>query len=333
MQDKVELVIDGRSFYSWSSYSIHASLWQPDGAFSFSCPTIGYEINEGMRCQVRVNGVLEITGIVEEVDESVSENESQIVVSGKDLMGILTTECSEVIGDHSYDDISSLAKTLLSKIPLVNNKIKDISYGKGVASAKAGAGVGSISAGETVFEVLRKAAESNGVLFYCKPDGSFVFGKPKTSGSPVFSIIRSPDGVSNNVKSGGRVRSIAKRYRTVKLIGQGGDGDNVLAVVTDKSFPLPHKTFMAAVNDESNSAQAQAKLIMSRQRMESERLKYVVQGHSQGLRNWAINEICRVDDYALDKPIHGSYLIFGRTFSMTESGGSTTELELGPLPV
>ena len=68
---------------------------------------------------------------------------------------------------------------------------------------------------------------SRGATFFGLPDGTFVFGRPKAAGKPVFNIVQNAAGLGNNVLRGQRMRDNSRRYSKIIVVGQQ-QGDDLL---------------------------------------------------------------------------------------------------------
>lgn len=79
-------------------------------------------------------------------------------------------------------------------------------------------------------------------------------------------------------------------------------------------------------NNDYQSPALHSRMLMEKARHDGLQLRYKVPFHSQGGRNWTINELCTVKDEVLG--IDGTYLIYGRTLELSRQG-SYTSVKLG----
>jgi prophage tail gpP-like protein len=344
MQDSVSLFIDGMQINNFLSYTIESDIYTADDAFSVELANPEIQVKEGHRCELYVNGELELTGIIDRVTRSYDKDGLKLRVEGRDLMGLLVDSyCEEFITLQGIS-VKALAERLLRKVPFINRKkivYQDNFSGKLKKKAKGESSIALLDAphnfshiepGMTIFEVLKDYAGSRGLMFFCLPDGTMVFGKPKEKGEPVFSIICTKDGKDNNVLEGEMIKDISKRYSKITVIGQqqGLDGIdanaiNTKATIEDKDFPF-YKPMVAKNNNDYQSPKLHARMLLEKLRHEGFQLNYKVPGHSQNGKNWTINELCNVKDEILN--VEGTYLIYGRTFEMSKQGVYTS-LKLG----
>ena len=347
MSDNVALHVSGMKIDKFLSYRIDADLYCADDYFSLEFANPGIDIDPGMRCELYVNDRRELTGIIDKVTDSDDKSGSTLAVEGRDLMGLLVDSHVESFPDVEEIALKELAEMLLANVPYINRK--NVRYQGGLAgpasgtvSETAAAGVEAmadeqkilhIEPGQSIFDVLSQAAKNRGAMFFALPDGTFVFGRPKTGGQPLFNIVHRKDGKGNNAIKTTRTRDISRRYSKITVIGQQQGYDdidindiNIGASITDDTVPF-YKPMVAVANEDDKSPAEMTRMLKEMQRKEGFSLAYTSKGHSQNGRNWAINELCRVRD--AKRNIDGNYLIAGRTFELSKENGRTTEVRLG----
>ncbi len=340
MSDKVTLQIAGQRIENFLSYRVEADLYTADDAFSLDLANPEIAVSAGQRCELYVNGVLEMTGIIDRVPSGYGKPGRTLTVEGRDLGGLLVDSYCEEFIDVQGMTVKALAEKLIRKVPFI--KRKDIIYlenirgnlkkkkGRSAALAMMDSAQNfvKVEPGQTIFEVLKTFAMSRGMMFFCMPDGTFVFGKPKDGGQAVYRLVtRKSDPSGNNILEGEYLQDISRRYSKITVVGQQqgldilGTADiSTKAVVTDSTFPF-YKPYVATDQNDSRSPKLHAQMLMERMKYEGLRLAYRVPGHSQNGTNWRINEMCRVTDdvFGLDD----DYLIYGRTFELTKDGAFT----------
>lgn len=350
MSDKVELYINKTRVMHFLSYRIDADLYTPADAFSLELANPETDIAPGLTCELKVNGALELTGVIDKVGRKISKRDGvSLTVEGRDLMGLLVDSyCEPPWRDIENMRLKTLAELLLAKVPFISRK--DILYqeavvGKGkkasatgyLADLDQGQRIGRIEAGMTIFEVLKNFSMSRGMLFYCQPSGTLVFGRPLASGAPEYRLEIKRDGKNNNVLESEVIRDISRRYSKVTVIGQqqGAESDENAAAIntggpaasrTDAEMPF-YKPYVCADNNDHVGPAMRARMILEKQRREGTQMLYIVGRHAQGNKNWTINALCRVTDEV--QGVSGDYLIYGRTFEMNKQTGPITRLRLG----
>lgn len=243
--------------------------------------------------------------------------------------------------DRTLNQIENPANSLIATINYAENLKKKKATSTGGGLFGAAQAFAKIEPGQTIFEVLKIYAASRGAMFFTLPDGTFVFGKPKDSGVPIYHFTcRKSDPGQNNVLEGSLDENIAKRYSKVIVIGQqqgqdlfgtGGAGkiNSPKAVITDPTFPFYpdfNKPYVAVDQNDSRSPKLHAQMILEKMKYEGFKLQYKVPYHSQNANNFRINEMCHVTDEVLE--LDDDFLIYGRTFEMSKQG-SFTNLRLG----
>lgn len=356
--DRVELLVGGKRIERFESYAIEADLYTADDAFRLELANPEAQVEAGMTCELRVNGTLELTGLIDKKDMSYDKQGSRLVLEGRDLVGLLVDSYAEDFVTIENLTLSEVAQLLLDAsaahpaVPFISRK--QISYqedfvgrlkGKKKAVDDPLTGfvdtpqrISQIEPGMTKFEILRNLAMSRGLMFYALPDGTLTFGRPRAQGQPEFSLVCRRDGRGNNVLSGRRVVDLSQQYSQVTVIGQQqGSEDlleaaavNVSATVPNEGFPF-YKPFVTTLNHDSQSPQLHGRLLLEKMQKEGHQISYTVPGHGQQGRNWRVNALCAVRDEVLD--LDGVYLVYGRTFERSRQQGTTTRLTLGPVGV
>lgn len=349
MPDRVYLLVDGKLIEHFISYSAEADLYTADHAFTLELANPEVQIKNGLECSLWVNDVKELSGIIDRVNPSYNKEGRKLRVEGRDLMGLVVDAYCEQFITIQGMPVTTLANTLLKDVPFIQRKdiiYEDLFTGKIKGRKKKGGSGGifatalsfaQIEPGRTKFEVLKEYSASRGVLFYCRPDGTFVFGKPREKGEPMFRLLNEKGGTANNILEGELDDNISHRYSKITVIGQqqeaasmGGAGTtpsfNTQATLADPDFPF-YKPYVHLDSNDSQSPALKARWLMEKQRADGFRITCKVAGHHQGTNNWAVNELCRVKDDALG--VEGVYLIYGRTFTMDKQDGVKTILKLG----
>ncbi len=345
--DTVALQVDGQRIERWLAYEIESDLYVADDAFSLEVADPEITIKRGQRCELYVNGALELTGIIDRCSRQYDKRGLSYRIEGRDLMGLLVDSYCEQFVTVENKKLSDLAEMLLATVPFINRK--NIEYQEDVVGKLKGKKrtvdepivgymdtpqrISQIEPGMTVFEVLKNYAASRGLMFWAKADGTLVFGRPKAAGEPLYSLTCAKDGISTTVLRGEEVDDISKRYSKVVVMGQqqgqedvDAEAINTRAQATDADFPF-YKPYVIQDNNDSVSPELHARQIMEAQLHEGYQLNYSVPGHSQKGRNWQTNELCQVRDEVLG--IDGVYLVAGRVFSRSRTDGTLTRIKLG----
>lgn len=352
--DSICLLIGGKRHRHFISYTVESDLYVSDHAFSLELANPEAEITPGMECRLYVNDQLELSGVVDRRFRRCDKSGRKLTVEGRDLMGLIVDSYCEQFVDVQGKHLSDLAQMLLKDVPFIN--LKNITYQQDVVgklktrrsrrgtpttldalfSTDTAQRLARIAPGMTKFQALQTYALSRGLMFYGLPDGTFVFGKPLAGGDPEYELIINQAGIGNNVISAELDENISKRYSKVTVVGMqqahvDSDGTSVVSqtpsgVAKDPGVPF-YKPFVACNNNDSQSPQLHARLLLERMRHDGFRLTYELPRHSQNGRNFTINKMAKVRD-----EIHGvvgDYLVTGRTFRLSKDAAPTTTLKLG----
>lgn len=354
--DTVELFVNKMKIEHFLSYHITADMYEPADAFHLELANPETDINPGHLCELLINGQKELTGLIDKVTRTVSKRGVSLDVEGRDLMGLLIDSYIEPPFFNIQNmKLQTLAERLLANVPFIQRKsirYQDNVISKGkkgtansgyISALDSQQKIGQIEAGMTIFEVLKNYSLSRGLLFYCEPDGTLVFGRPLVKGSPEYKIQFLRSGSGNNATESEVMQDISKRYSKVIVIGQQQGADSITGAtdintsnasspVTDPSFPF-NKVYVEKDNNDGVSPAMRARLLMEKQRREGTQLLYTVGRHSQNNQNWQINKFCQIKDDVQTlngkKGIDGDYLICGRTFILDKRTGPLTEVKLG----
>ncbi|MCL2689072.1 MAG: hypothetical protein FWE57_04395 [Chitinispirillia bacterium] len=332
MKDAVEIIISSSRYTRFKRYVIENDLYAAAGMFEFELyhdPVI--KVNAGEAAQVYVNGQLEMTGLIDRVNSVYDKQGRSINVTGRDLMGLLVDSYCEEWVTMSNTNLASLAQRLLKNVPFINRK--QIEVDDTAKRRDALMPFVQPSPGDRVFDILRDAAKSRGVVFYARPNGALCFRKPSGQGAIVTSITRKIGEPNTYIIRGERGEDFSERYSkyTVLTQEQGLDSEdepfiNEIASAEDKVVPY-YKPYVEAIEEDSGSVRKRANMILEQRRAKSNSVKYRMIGHSQGVWNWNVDELVRVDDEEFD--IHANLLVYSRIFEMSRDGGVTTEVTLG----
>jgi len=329
MSDKIALQIAEQRIERFLSYQIEADMYNAADAFSLELANPEIQIKAGQRCDLYVNDRLELTGIIDAVDKGEDKTSKTLRVSGRDLMGLLVDSSCEEFLTLGGMTVKALAERLLRKTPFIDRKKIIYQKGTGTPLLDAPQNLTQIEPGDTIFETLKGYAAARGLMFFALPDGTMVFGLPKSTGEPMFTITRKKTGETNIIKGTSKT-DISQQHSSITVIGQvqgpeySGETINVKGTVKQPDFPF-YKPLVVVNNDTQNPT-AQARMLRDKEAFEAFQLSYTVPGYAQHSKNWAINELCTVNDETLG--ISGAYLVYSRSFSLSKDQGRITELKL-----
>jgi prophage tail gpP-like protein len=343
--DTIELIIGGMVIRDFESYRVESDLFAAADAWSVTLANPDIKVATGARCQLKVNGKLELNGIVDRVSPSYDKSGRIKRVEGRDLMGLLVDSYCKTFPDMQGPTLKSLTKMLLADIPYLSHV--PVIFGQGDKSRavelthkKDDPTYTQIKPGQTVFDVLKEKALSKGLMFMSLPDGTLMFTEPMTGGKAQYFLTNTRDGKgSNNIISASLNDDISKCYKTVAVVGQKQGHDDLMASeinvqtpipVTDPTFPFA-KYYVATVQNDGQDPKNYAKVLMSGQKFDGWQYEAKTYGHGQNGKNYQVNAIYHVRDEVLN--LNEDLLGYGRTFEMDKNAGVTTTLKLSKLGV
>jgi prophage tail gpP-like protein len=323
MSTDVSLRINGLEVTEFLDFRADADMFQAADAFSatFSADVPG--LKPGLPVTLYIAGRLEFTGLLDAVEKSLDKHGVTVSVRGRNLMGLLVDSSVEQFIDlPAAESLSAFTSRLLKPVPLINRKAVTVS---GAAPATQSL---RIEPGQSVFDALKSAARARNLLFYALPDGTFVFGRAKTTGAAAFSVTVSKTSGSN-ILTGSVVDDVTNRYSKVTAIGTDGK-KHVSATALDSEITTYKPLVTQASGDETVVSCAKyAQALVNDARLAGFSLQYLAPAFAQNGQNWTINALCNVNDEALS--VNGTFLIFGRTFILDRDQGARTELRMSKL--
>jgi prophage tail gpP-like protein len=312
---------------------VASDLYEAADSFSFEAYPVGdFTPAAGMKCEFYVNGLLEMTGIIDKIERGYESSGRFITITGRDVMSLVVDSYCESFVTILNSNLITVAQRLLRNVPYIGYFIYDDAAQQRDSSKP----FIQIEPGQKIFDVLKSVATSRGLVFYADAQGNLLFRKPQGKGRTAFNLEVSPNKPNVTIIKGSVSDDISSRYSRYTVVTQeqgSGESDpvqiNAKAVVKDENFPFKNilvKPFVEAISDDKDSPSKLAKLYMEKNRALSRSVNYTVKGHSQNVLNWAIDELVSVKDFELN--VNEVLLVYSRTFRGS-SQGQYTELKLG----
>lgn len=324
INDEVIVAVNGSRMDRFVNYTITNDLFAPEGSFSFETDS-KYDISAGDTCTIFVNRKAVMAGIVDTVKRELSRSGPKLTFEGRSVASILVDSCVTKFATLPTT-LDKIAEKLVRDLPFIGKK--DFEYYSGAKKASIKRKFVQLSPGDTVFEVIKRAANSQGYLFWATPEGKFCFDKPLVRGKPLFWIhafASEMDYIEGSV-----TKTINGVHSEVRVMGESQDNDDikyVMATVKNNDMPFA-KPLVVNWNENEGPAKKTAELQVAVEKASSIQLEYTVKGHSQNGNNWEINRFVDVrDDYNGAKD---SYLIKSVTFTLDRQQGKRTRLALQP---
>jgi len=322
----VTLKIDDQNWDGWTSIRIVRSIKQAANTFDLELTDrwVGQDqarpIRDDSKCQVLIDDELVISGYVFEVSPSYDQGSHSISVSGLSSAADLV-DCSTKGQQFSGRNLLQIASALAAPFGIAVTAETDI----GGPFAKV-----ALEAGQSIFDFLNELSRIRGVRVVSKADGSIVFIRTGTAVAPTALEF------GKNIKSASARFSTSERFSEYRVLGQtsGTDrsyGNNAAhAEALAKDANLRYRPICITADGPANTADCKIRSAaeLNRRTGEGQTISYVVQGwrHANGL--WEPNVLVDVNDRFFNKSTR--LLISQVTFSIDDSGGTVTTLDVAP---
>lgn len=325
--DDVELHIGGKAHAGWATYDVDSSLLIPADAWhvSLAAPELQLpsEVQPGADVQVLMGGETVLRGALDSWEHTVAKSGHQLTLTGRDLAGRLL-DCSAPIFTEQQLTLKQVIAKIVRPLGVTCIRID--------ADTKLLRDRVSTEPGDTAWDMLRRAAEANGLWPWFEPDGELVIGGPDYTTAPVATLTLRRDG--GNVMSLGEMRSIVPRYSEVTVFGQShavGDQTakhNLRATRKDTGVSVYRPKIVTDHEATSTAvAAARAEKLISDARVNGYELRATVAGHrTEGGRLWAAGQ--RVNLESDPHGLNGIYFVMQRRFTCDKQRGQLTHLSL-----
>ena len=325
-RDEVILLVRNARVDKFVSYTINSDLYSPEGSFSFECDS-RYDVNKGDTCQIFVNRVCVMAGIIDTVRRSLSRSGPKMEIEGRSVAAVLA-DSSVTKFATLPTTLPQLVERLVRDLPFLSRK--DFVFKSGSDKVKVHRKFVEISPGDSVFDVIKKAANSQGYLFWASPEGQLVFDKPVERGKADFKIHAFENGEEMDYIEGSVTETLDGQHSLIKVVGESQDDNDikyVAASVKNSDFPF-YRPLVVNWNENEGPAKKTAELQLATEKAAAIQLEYTMPGHSQNGIPWTINAFCDVEDHY--NGANDAYLIKHRTFTLDRNEGKRTKLELQP---
>ncbi|WP_293766417.1 phage baseplate assembly protein [uncultured Aquitalea sp.] len=333
--DRVELLIGGKAHGDWESYSVDSELRTPaDGwhvTLGLKNGSLPASVVEGALVEVRVGGERAMVGRIDDVDKVISHQEHTVSLTGRDGAAVLV-DCSAPIFVARQASLEEIVAKVVK--PLGITKIR-IDAATTTVREKV-----NVEPGDSAWEVLRNAAEANGLWPWFAPDGTLIIGGPDYKTAPVATLILRRDGKGNNVRHRSLKKSVHGRFSEVTVLGQThgtakeSGKNNLKATVKDTGVTWYRpKVVVDHEADSQAICRDRARKLLADSRLEGWTYTAEVKGHrivapgqpADG-KLWTPGQRVFIKDE--DEGLDGIYFIMGRKFLGGRSSGQITELTI-----
>lgn len=342
---EIQVKVNGTTLSpEFTEYTISRSVEDLTGTFSLSCTVDADEalpFKQGQEIQILVEGTPVLTGYIEILTVDYSDNSHDINIQGRDraadVFDSTVGSALEIKATITLDQIiQRVLKQINAKGVKVINKVPEITAHPFTTDELVS---GEIT--ETLFSFLEKYTRKRQVLMTTDGLGNIVLsrsGQQKAT-SALYHFKDDRRG-ANNVKSAAMTFDNSQRFHTYRIVSQGNPSSNAAGVTPTTS--VANRLGTATDSDIRASrvlditAESSTDIATLKKRAEWEAkirkaraivYSVTVQGHTMDTvsKPWEPNLLVQInDDFAM---IDAYMLIKSVTYSLTNNGGSTTDIE------
>lgn len=328
---ELSLHIAGMVCATWDELSVDSDIGVPADAFSFSWfgadgDLLPAYIVAGAPCQVRCNGALVLTGVLDRVSQTVGRSGFTTNLSGRDLAGQLL-DCSAPIDAAANLSLSEIIQRYvvggdLARLPIRLGRVQN-----DWLKAKTG-----VDIGESIWDVLTAAAQASGQYVWLSADGALMIGNPfdvpQPPTMPKLYLCTDDRNPYNNVLSADFKHDISNDFSSIQIVGQNAKGKNFKATATDHRLPLArHRIMSDSRSDTQAEAERFAAKAMSDAKLDAIDLTLTMSGWTFKGLPWATGWKVSFDSNVMPRAA-GDWVIYGRTMQLSRDNEMTTELRL-----
>ena len=317
----VTLKTNKTEFKNWSNIQITRSLRAISGKFQLTCFLSTKEninLNPGDDCEIYYQDKLMITGFIDTLDVTLTANEYQISISGRDKSGnCVDSTCINTNKSFKGSNLIEIATPLV--LPF------RISIESKTNKAKNPIPLSSFQFCESIYETIDKLARTIGVLVYSNEQGNLIFAD--TSSEVIDTLC-----VGKNVLEITSSKDASEKFQKYVVVSHSRDANNAVEEVkaesVDTSVKSPRiKKIFVRKNSSKEYCQARSKWEMSNHIAKSEQITMTVPDWITSSKNiWSVNSLVTVQCSQMN--LHDNYLINDIEFMIDPDRGFITQIKL-----
>lgn len=328
-RDAVEVLIGGLAHRGWERYDIESDLITPADAWSVTLAQteikLPTNVKPGAAVLVRVGGQTVMSGQLDERTHAVKKSGHTLAMSGRDAAGVLL-DCSAPVFSGQKLSLGDIVAKVVRPLGLTKFNISAETL---LLREKV-----SVEPGDTAWDVLKNAAEANGLWAWLEPDGTLTVGGPDYTTPAVDTLVMRYDGKGNNIEEASEKVSQAGLHSQITVLGQAhavgaNDGKHNLKGGATNPAVQGYRPKIVIDHEAINTqiANAKAAKLLSDERVKGYELTLLVKGHrtAAGVL-WAPGQ--RVAVVCEPLGIDGVYFLMARRLSGGEGTGQVTHLTL-----
>lgn len=336
IDDAVTVILTERGiiYDAWTSVRIGRSLNQLSANFTISLvdkwkqSRLPWFLKPGVRVIIKIGSSPVINGFIDRLDVDISKDDRRVEISGRDQTGDLV-DSSAPTEPSEFKNVSILTLAQKFCLPFGIPVVADVNILPPFPKF-------TIKQGETIFELLQRAANQRGLLLLADELGSLKI----TNRSSSESLIVSPTPLvqGGNIITAKATFDNSERFQTYTAKGQSEGNDLIFGLnVTspigtslDSAITRPRqKTVITDGASDFTGCQKRANWENTVRAAKSSEISVTVQGWRQFPRGpiWKINQLVNVDIGYVGVQ-RTQLLISGVQFTKSLSEGTVTNLGL-----
>ena len=320
----VSLKTNGKIFSGWLTAEIERSLKAVSGHFAinytdkWSGQNTSWQLNAGDECVLELDGETAITGIIDSKEADLAGDARHLSVTGRDKTGNLV-DSGTLLQQKTFKGASlkSMAERLAKPF--------GVSVSGNSDAANASINTITYQYNETIWEMINRLAQYQGVLAYPDAQGGIIF-------SDVCETVGDTLDEKKNILEINAQTDASEKFQKYIVVSHSGATDRKISTVraeaTDNSVSSPRcKIIIISKNTDKNGAQARANWEMAMHTAKSFHANVTLAGWKNSSGSlWQINTQVNLDVPSCG--IKGNFLIETTKFMLEQDRGMITQLTL-----
>lgn len=324
----ISLFVNGRQYTQFSEITVERDLETLSSSFEFVASNefaITFPFSAFDNCVVQINGYPVLTGFITKLFPSYTNSQHIINILGYDkTKNVVDTEIYE---NSEITEATTFAALMTQVMSL--NGITDI----GVINKSLGITIGpedkftAAETGMTLFEYFLSIAQKKQVLLNTDGQGNIVIYRNEVPEITALSLVNKKGLSNQKIKSARAPIDYDDRYKTIRVVSQSAEENNIFAESTDSSI-TQERTKIIISDQVFNETECKnlADWEVNKRRADSIKYECIIAGYwADNIRIYQPGQIFNIeDDYA---GMNESMLLKNVKYKYSENEGSICELK------
>lgn len=326
---QIRLIVGGYELSGWDDALLDNAIDTPADSWSVTLFNPVYDqlpatVATGKTAKLYYGDELVLTGIVDNIDESVNRQGRGLQISGRDLVGQLI-DCSVPIFNGRQINLEELLNKYVKSGDLTSLFKNVVIQDNAALKSKV-----SVEPGESLWDAINKAAQVTGQYVWLEADGTLKVGDPFTSPYSVKTdLLLMYDGSDNNVLEASYKEDASNVFSQIKILSQDANANHILSEGKTSTPYSYNRLKIVSLSDVETKAEADdaLKKIQSDNNLEAYSLNVTVAGWTIDNKMWASGWYLNLQSDVLSRAT-AKWAVMGRTLKLSRGNGQTTELKL-----